>query len=228
MPRCSVAISSRSLPPPWERSRGGIAGPQADAAPDRRQKPSPNPTLAHRRLQHRVPQRASRPRGLSTGRHRRGHDLPGRHRGAVAFSLRNRPEVLNEPARLRPSPSRARRNGPRAGRPRARLETVRHARAAATAAGGTSFGLPRFGKADFRCPLSLRHGATFRPPCPAGGRIDRLEPLRAGRRRLLEPAAGRLGIPFHESDHGDGRGGLLLQRAGISWPPWRPARTPRP
>ena len=133
--------------------------------------------------------------------------------GALShFSLRNRPEVFNEPcmfaaiaikgpqkiARVLQGPVPGWKLFGHAGQRQRRGRDV--VRPAAVPQG-------RLHRA-----VSLRRRATGRQPGPAGGRADRMEPLRAGRRRLFEPAGGRLGIPFHEPDRGDSRGGLLVQR----------------
>ena len=173
------------------------------------------------RLQRRLHRRAPEPRGLPAGRHRRGHDLPGRHGRALA-------RLAAQPARgfqraaacSRRSASRASADvGPRARRAGAGLEALRRARAPATAPAARRYGLPRFRERHVPRALPVRDGRRW--PIrrrAARGRDHRLEPVRAGRRRQCQPAGGGAGIPVHQPQQARRSRRCFPSTPRTSWP----------
>ena len=149
-----------------------------------------------------------------TGRHRRGHDLPGRHRGALACLAPQPSRRVQRAVRLRRHlGQRQTPGGARAGRPGAGPEALRRRPAPATALGGTTYGLPRFANATFKTPFPVRRGDAqpirrFRWAwsSPAGARSSPATPDNSSL-----PVAGT-GIPVHQPQQEPGRGGVLLQR----------------
>ena len=147
--------------------------------------------------------------------------------GALSHvSLRNKPEVFNEPctfAAICVKGDDARRA--RARRAGAGLEALRPAghgqrrrRARRSACRGSA-------RPTFRARVSRSARVTLaRPGRAAGGRDHRLEPLRAGRRRQRQPAGGRARIPLHQPDR---RSRSRRCSPGTRRTSWPSARTPR-
>ena len=134
--------------------------------------------------------------------------------GALSHvSLRNKPDVFNEPCVFaaicgqRQTPG-----GARAGRARCRAgsSSARPAPATAPAARPTACRVSPGHLPDAHFPFAVID--ADRSAGPAAGRDHRLEPVRARRRGQLQPAGRGAGIPVHQPPQATRRGGVLLQR----------------
>ena len=142
--------------------------------------------------------------------------------GALSHvSLRNKPDVFNEPCvfaavAVKGDPAAARvLEGPV---PRWKLfgppET-------GNGAGGKSYGLPRFASATFLCRFPFATVTLTDPEAAARGGDHRLEPVRARRRRRLEPAGGGPRVSLPQPIESSRRGGVLLERHELHGPEGR-------
>ena len=77
---------------------------------------------------------------------------------------------------------------------------------------GKTYGLPRCETAEFRARFPFGAVKLHEPDCAAGDGDHRLEPLHPWRRRQLQPARGRAGVPLRQYGRGARRGHLLVPR----------------
>ena len=164
-------------------------------------------------LQQRILRRASEPGRVSAGRHRRGHDLPGRHRRALACLAAQPARGVQRAVRLRRHLA-SRANAPSRAcwkaRCRAGSSSARPAPATAPAARPTAC---RASPRPPSRPGSLSACVTLTDPqLPLSVETHRLEPVRARRRRQFQPAGRGVGIPVHQPQQEPGRGGVFVQR----------------
>ena len=151
--------------------------------------------------------------------------------GALSHvSLRGRPDIFNEPlifAALRvkggsDAPSIARvLEGP------VPTWKVFGTPGAGNGLGGKSYGLPRFAEATFEARFPFGTVTLRDAKIPLEMCDHRLEPLHARRRRQLQPARRRAGIPLRQPHRRADRGRLLLPRAQLYGAQYAKRRRPR-
>ena len=82
----------------------------------------------------------------------------------------------------------------------------------ANGAGGTSYGLPRLASRHVPRAVPVRDGGAARSASPARSDADRLEPVRAERRRWIEPAGRRPRVSNRQSRPHPPRRRVLVPR----------------
>ena len=119
--------------------------------------------------------------------------------GALSHvSLRNHPDVFNEPCVFAAISVKGQRTGARVLEGPVPARKLFGAAGTGNGAGGSTYGLPRFADATFKTRFPFGVVTLTDPQLPLRRRNYRLEPVRAWRRGQFKPAGRRVGIPVHQ------------------------------